>query len=389
MMADSISNTGLLPPGFVDMMPEQAEKEARSIADLMQLFTGMGYQRIKPPMLEFESSLLSKGPGAALSEETFRIMDPVSHQMLGVRADITPQIARIVNSRFYDKAKPIRLTYANDVLRSKAGQLRTARQFCQVGCEIIHDKGAQTYVELTTLAALGLNRLGLEKITIDYTAPRLLDDIFEAHDISAGQQDAIKTALMKRDEDALAGIDHPVCKDLLALLKISGRADQFLEQCFDIALPERTVSHLRTFKTVYDTLCQNFDDLGLAGVAITFDPFEQKGFDYHHDLAFTLFSEEVKGELGRGGHYDVQFGSFHENSSDMKDAIGFTLYMDTVLSALQGGYMPQYIALEQGEKWSVALNLMKKGYTVMRIGDINSVPDYCKFVYKDGSVQDI
>ena len=118
------------------MLPPDAAFEAEIVERLVASFAARGYDRIKPPLIEFEDGLLS-GAGVALAPQTFRLMDPVSQRMMGVRADITPQIARIARSRLGGAPRPLRLSYAGDVLRVRGGQLRPERQIMQVGAELI------------------------------------------------------------------------------------------------------------------------------------------------------------------------------------------------------------------------------------------------------------
>ena len=98
MTADDTPNPALLPAGLADLLPPEAEREAALVEAMMAVFAGHGYERVKPPLLEFEDSLLA-GSGAAVAEQTFRLMDPVSQRMMGLRADTTPQVARIAATR--------------------------------------------------------------------------------------------------------------------------------------------------------------------------------------------------------------------------------------------------------------------------------------------------
>ncbi len=97
----------LLPTGFYDLLPPEAEIEAEVTARLMGVLTAHGYERVKPPLVEFEETLLS-GAGAVMASETFRTMDPVSHRMIGVRADMTPQVARIAATPPCARPRPLR-----------------------------------------------------------------------------------------------------------------------------------------------------------------------------------------------------------------------------------------------------------------------------------------
>jgi len=131
-----LERKALLPAGLRDVLPPFAAFEAEVIEQLMARFAASGYARVKAPLVEFEDGLLS-GPGAAMTADTFRLMDPISQRMMGVRADITPQIARIASTRLGAAPRPLRLGYSGEVLRVKGTQLRPERQFAQVGAELI------------------------------------------------------------------------------------------------------------------------------------------------------------------------------------------------------------------------------------------------------------
>ena len=124
---NDVVHKGLLPQGLRDLLPPQAEAEAALVERLMAVLAGNGYERVEPPLVEFEDNLLS-GAGAAMAKETFRLMDPVSQRMVGVRADMTPQVARIAATRLAKAPRPLRLSYAGQVLRVKGGQLNPERQ---------------------------------------------------------------------------------------------------------------------------------------------------------------------------------------------------------------------------------------------------------------------
>ena len=104
-MSDDPPNPALLPAGLRDLLPPEAETEASAVEALMDVFAAHGYQRVKPPLLEFEDSLLA-GSGAAVADQTFRLMDPDSQRMMGLRADTTPQVARIATTRLAGAPRP-------------------------------------------------------------------------------------------------------------------------------------------------------------------------------------------------------------------------------------------------------------------------------------------
>src|ERR1700716_179170 len=136
MTANDNDHRGLLPAGLADLLPPDAAREARAIDTAIERFAALGYERVKPPLVEFEESLLG-GPGAALASQTFRLMDPVSQRMMGVRPDMTVQVARIAVTRLKHEPRPLRLSYGGNVIRVRGNALKPERQFAQVGCELL------------------------------------------------------------------------------------------------------------------------------------------------------------------------------------------------------------------------------------------------------------
>ena len=152
----------LLPPGLQDILPPKAEQESVCIETMMRYFASFGYERVQPPLVEFEISMLS-GSGASLSEQTFRIFDPLSHQNLALRSDTTLQVARIAKSRLAKIPRPLRLSYAGQVLRTIEEQTRPQRQFGQIGCELIGSLSTRADVEVIVLATTALTTIGISR----------------------------------------------------------------------------------------------------------------------------------------------------------------------------------------------------------------------------------
>ena len=335
-MKDISQNSALLPSGFEDLLPPQAEVEYDAIARLMAVFRSFGYARVKPPMAEFEESLLAPGPGAALTSETFRVMDPVTHRMMGLRSDITAQIARIARSRLSDEARPLRLTYANDVIRTKASQARTQRQFTQVGCEMIGRNDVASDVEICVVALKGLAALGACGVTMDFALPRIVDDIFAA---------------TKTRQDGIDGLRHT----------LAGPVDKALSALDVLALPEAACEYIARLHAVISGVEAAIAGLDMNGISLTIDPLETRGFEYHGGLAFTLFAADIRGELGRGGRYDI-----YEGDKPKESAAGFTLYMDTLRQGLKVQSGAEVKELSADADWAEVARLQAQGIIVKR-----------------------
>ena len=352
-------NTSLLPNGLKDLLPADAEKEAYIITQLMEEFSRFGYRRVKPPLVEFEDTLLHKGPGKALSNQTFRIMDPLSGRMMGVRADTTAQISRIANSRLNDEPRPLRLSYAADVLKVKGSQLRPERQFCQVGCEMIGIETAQDDAELCLTALNSLSRVGVKNTSLDLSIPSLVDILYDFYKCDDAQREAFNKLLQKRDRDGLADYNNEASNAIIGLLDASGPANEAIEFLETLDLPSQTTEALNHLKEVHAHLLKAFEVYGLSDVTITIDLIERRGFDYQNGMSFTIFSKDARGELGRGGRY------FMNEDSD-KPASGFTLYMDSILNIVPVLELTKTQEVKRDCDWQEIKKLQEDGFAVSR-----------------------
>ncbi|MCC6597252.1 MAG: ATP phosphoribosyltransferase regulatory subunit [Alphaproteobacteria bacterium] len=384
-MNEKAGERALLPSGFEDLLPPHAQREYQAIGTLMSAFGRFGYERVKPPLAEFEESLMSTGPGAALSQETFRVMDPVSHRMMGLRSDITAQIARIAVSRLPGASRPLRLTYANDVIRTRASQQRTLRQFTQVGCEMIGTDDADSDVEIVIVALNGLASLALGSVSIDFAVPRLLEAVLESYGMDPAQRRDLCRRLQSRDEQVLETVEDLDLRAILqGLLHASGASDRALPKLEALDLPGAAASLAARLRDVVTGIEKAAQALGLGGVSLTIDPLESRGFEYHDGVAFTFFSKDVRGELGRGGRYRVPGGQGADTS-----AAGFTFYMDTLRQAMKDETLTQRIYVPKAEGWSCVKMLQDAGWVVIRGADERPSTQDFKAIYKNGKIQEI
>lgn len=347
MKADSPS---LLPNGLLDLLAPQAENEARAIDIFMGSFAAFGYARVKPPLVEFEESLLGEGPGQRLARQTFRMMDPVSQRMMGVRADVTAQIARISSTRLGGEPRPLRLSYAADVLRVNGSQLRPERQFCQVGCELIGVDSVIADVEAPLVSLIALSKLGVGQLSVDLTVPTLIQHIYDETDTADDVCSALDDAIEKRDQDAVAAINGPAASLILSIMRKE-----------KAALPPRAQADMDRLMKIATDLRAALNVYGLQDVNITIDPLERRGFEYQTGVSFTLFALGARGELGRGGRYDVT-----SPGRAAETATGFTLYMDTILRvapAIEQG-VQQAVSPDAG--WDEVKSLQDQGIQAFR-----------------------
>ena len=317
----------LLPTGLRDLLPPDAGAEAALAEALLARFAAQGYERVKPPLVEFEDSLLS-GAGAGLADQTFRLMDPASHRMMAVRSDLTPQIARIAASRLARSPRPLRLSYAGEILRVRGSELRPERGFRQVGFELIGigggiGGGAACDAEVILLAAHALDGLGIAGgLSVDLNAPTLVASLLPEEGIDADDAGPLLEALDRKDAAAVAEADAAVSDVLLYLMRATGPAETALDALAPLVLPGRAAAALAHLLEVAELL-----RAAAPALALTIDPVEWRGFEYHTGTSFSLFAGGVRTELGRGGRYSVEAGAAAE------EAAGCTLYTDTLLRA--------------------------------------------------------
>jgi ATP phosphoribosyltransferase regulatory subunit len=353
---NEFANRALLPAGLRDILPLDAEHEAKVVSRLMAHFAAQGYERVKPPLIEFEETLLA-GAGAATASQAFRVMDPHSQKMMGVRADMTPQVARIATTRLAGAPRPLRLSYAGQVLRVKGSQLRPERQFAQAGIELIGNDSAAADAEVAVLAAEALVELGVDGVSIDLSLPTLVPTLLDELKLSAG--DSLRGSLDHKDAAAVAAMGGPAAPLLSALLSSVGPADRALSILAGLDLPPAAAA-------VRDRLVQVVGLIREAApeVTLTVDPVENRGFEYHTGIAFTLFSRNLSGELGRGGRY---------LAGGVEPASGATVFMDSVLAVLPGSNPPRRLFVPAGtpRAWSQALRA--QGWVT--VAGLNAVAD--------------
>lgn len=355
----SETHPALLPNGLKDLLPPEADEEARIITRLLDGFSLFGYMRVKPPLVEFEETLLAEGPGQSLARNTFRLMDPVSQQMMGVRADTTAQIARIAGSRLRESVRPLRLSYAADVLRVNASQLRTERQFCQVGAELIGATDTHDDIEIVLMALKGLSDIGVESLSVDLTIPTLLNILFESFKAKPADQELIVNLIQKRDRDGLVAMKSKLSVCLVELLDCSGIAENAIDRLKKIKLPKPAKTEVKALENVYEGLLDALKIYDLKDIQVTIDLIEWRGFSYLEGVSFTLFAPHVRGELGRGGRYFL-------NAQTQENATGFTLYMDSVRQAVTFEGDQEKVDVPPQTGWEEIKKLQDQGFAVTR-----------------------
>lgn len=361
MTDDLPMNPALLPAGLRDLLPPAAEIEARSIEAMMDVFAAHGYQRVKPPLVEFEHSLLA-GSGAAVSEQTFRLMDPDSQRMLGLRADTTPQVARIANTRLAAAPRPLRLSYAEHCLRVRGSQLAPDRQIAQAGIELIGSDSPAADAEIILTGAEALAALGLTEVSFDLAMPTMAALLLDGAAFKPEHRAALAHALDRKDAAAVSRLGGAIAEVLTRLLLAAGNATPALDVLAEVDLPPEARALADRLAAVVAAIRARAPALRL-----TVDPLEFRGFRYHTGPCVTVYALGHQQELGRGGRYV---------SGEREPATGLTLFPDAILEAARTPPLRPRLYVPAGSDAALAARFRAQGFaTVAGLGDEQAPPE--------------
>ncbi len=345
-----LTSRALLPQGLRDVLPPDGDHETQVVESLMACFAAYGYERVKPPLVEFEQSLLGQ-VSASVANRTFRMMDPISQRMMALRPDLTLQVARIATTRLRNAPRPVRLSYAGEVMRVMGSQLSPEREFTQVGFELIGAETPESDAEVILIAAEAARRVGVKGLSIDLMAPSLVPALLSAHGVEGEAAKAFRTALDGKDAGAIQRLGGPAAV-VEKLLAASGPIGPGLAALDAVDLPAEAKAQVDSLKTVA-RLVQAAD----PGLILTVDAVENRGFAYHIGVSFSLFVRGVRGELGRGGRYRA--------GETGEAATGLTFYMDTVIRALPAAVVGRKVFLPHGLSSEIGGRLREQGWVTV------------------------
>lgn len=344
----------LLPEGLEDRLPAEAARITAMMRACLDVLDAHGYDRVRPPLLEFEASLAGRMAGAVAGEARamFRFVDPASLRTLALRSDITPQIGRIAATSLASTPRPLRLAYCGDTVVIKASQLDPARERLQLGAELIGNDSVAAASEAVMLAIEALKAAGLTGISVDFTLPDLVDTLAEkAFPLGPDQIAGVRRELDTKDAGGLKAAGGSA---YLPLLYATGP--------FETALAAlREVDAGGALKSRLDGLAAIAAHVGDAA-RITLDPTERHGFEYQSWFGFTLYAEGLRRAAGRGGTYRI--------AGSEEAATGFTLYLDRLADAAPQPEAARICYLPLGHDRAAASALRAAGWrTVAELAD--------------------
>ncbi len=314
----------VLPDHIADVLPSEARHIEELRRKLLDTARGYGYELVMPPMLEHLESLLT-GTGEALDLQTFKLVDQLSGRMLGLRADTTPQVARI-DAHLLNRTGVTRLCYCGPVLHTRPDRPHATREPLQFGAEIYGHAGLEADTEVLLLALDSLHAAGVQApVIIDLADARIVRALFAGVPVDAAAIARVHAALAAKDTSTLRELtaDFPAAsrEGLLALVQLYGDASVLDEAAR--ALPAS--AGVRAALSDLKQLASRLD-----GARASFDLADLRGYAYYSGMRFGIYTEGASDALVRGGRYDEVGAVFGRN----RPAVGFSLDVRELVGVL-------------------------------------------------------
>jgi ATP phosphoribosyltransferase regulatory subunit len=314
----------VLPDHIADVLPS----EARHIEELRRLYLDtarrFGYELVMPPMLEYLESLLS-GTGRALDLQTFKLVDQLSGRTLGLRADTTPQVARI-DAHLLNRTGVTRLCYCGPVLHTRPDRPFATREPLQFGAEIYGHAGLESDLEVIELALTSLDAVSLKEVSLDLSDARIVPALLAGASISAETREKLHQALASKDLTGIQalskGLPVNIQKALIELVQMYGDFSV-------LSQAEKTFA-------AWPTILQSLQELRHIANAfkhvprITFDLADLRGYGYYSGVRFAMYVAGTGDALVRGGRYDEVGAVFGRK----RPAVGFSLDLKELVFAV-------------------------------------------------------
>jgi len=316
-MIDPAKDPGadLLPEGLEDRLPQSAAAAARIERAVLQVMDAHGYDRVRPPLIEFEKSILRRMAGVQ-TRQMFRFVDPKSLRMLALRSDMTPQIGRIAATGLAGRPRPLRLCYAGQVARMVGDMLDPRRENLQLGAELVGSDTVEAAAEVVELAIASLEAAGPGGISVDFTLPDLVDTLAEKAGLSQAQVQAVRRELDSKDAGGLVAAGGEA---FVPLLYASGPFEDAIERLAAIDVHGVLASRIEALRQIAARVS--------GRARLTLDPSERHGFEYQSWFGFTIYADGVRTALGRGGTYMIR--------GSEEAATGFSLYPEELVEAVK------------------------------------------------------
>src|SRR5439155_26745179 len=300
----------LLPEHIEDVLPAEARAMERLRRAILDLFEVHGYELVAPPLLEYVESLLS-GTGRDLDLATFKLVDQLSGRMMGVRADHTPQVARI-DAHLLNRQGIARLCYCGSVLHTVPAGMTKMREPIQIGAELYGHAGLEADVEIVQLMIAALKKAGIERVHIDLGHPLIYRELAKRETRDAEASEALFHAVQQKDAPAAKELGGEA---FAALTALNGESREVIAQARSRLPKSKPVA------SALDALEKLAARCEAPGVDVSVDLAELGGFNYESGLVFAAFTPGSPDAIARGGRYDEVGASFGR----ARPATGFTM----------------------------------------------------------------
>lgn len=358
----------LLPESVADVLPSEARRIEELRRSLLDRFRVYGYELVMPPMLEYTESLLGNAD-ASLNLQTFKLLDQASGRMLGLRADTTPQVARI-DAHILNRKGVARLCYCGPVLHTQALGLHTTREPLQCGAELYGCGGIEADLEILNLAVDTLNLSGLKGYRLALSHAALLEAVVDGEGLSEAQIRAIHDALSRKDRPAVESLLTDASKgcrthvlQLLGLYGVVGGDQCVLNRAAEV-LPRnpKVGAILAELRTLIARLQETVSHVP----ALILDFADLASFDYHSGLIFSAYVEGCPNAILRGGRYD-DVGAVYGRA---RPATGFSVDLRELVSLRDSHSKPKAAIrapwLYDAELMAVIRELRSQGEVVLQ-----------------------
>ena len=333
-----MKNRWLLPEGISDLLPDAAQDLEGLRRALLDTYRRHGFELVLPPLVEYLDSLLI-GSGGDLDLKTFKLVDQLSGQSLGVRADITPQVSRI-DAHLLQQRDINRLCYAASVLRTRPSGQEGSREPIQIGAEVYGHAGIEADIEVIDLLlqSLALAELGPVRLDINHLG---LASLLLA-ELEGVDEEVVLQLLQARDLPSLRELlapwsQQPAAAALLALPECFGPAESAMARARTLLAPwPQATPHLDALDAVLGSL-RLARHAGQVSLAI--DLADVQGFRYHTGLGFAAYVEGHARAVGRGGRYDGIGAAFGRG----RPATGFSLDLRELVELRRDRHTPPAI----------------------------------------------
>ena len=309
----------VLPDHIADVLPSEARHIEEIRRDLLDMARCYGYELVMPPLIEHLESLLS-GTGQALDLQTFKLVDQLSGRMMGLRADCTPQVARI-DAHLLNRAGVTRLCYCGPVVHTRPSGPHATREPLQFGAELYGHTGLEADLEILTLAVDSLKAARVDNIGVDLADARIVQALLEGVQLPATEMANLHAALTAKDASELRSLTR----------NSSATTRQALQDLItlygDVQVLDEAEARLPVLPAIRDALVQlRWLASHLDGATASFDLADLRGYAYYSGARFSMYAPGASDSLARGGRYDEVGSVFGRN----RPAVGFSLDIKAV-----------------------------------------------------------